>query len=133
MKKEQPTFWVTNQSNRNVSLTDLNLTIKAFSSVNLLDKKHYSYTLEQLQLSEQRGSIFNKKYWIKVRKVEPEVIKMNVPFSSETFIPSRERSVLVIEHKNYEELNVSDEEFAEDNVELNEMDVRPLVSSSKKL
>ena len=122
MKKEQPTFWVTNQSNRNVSLTDLNLTIKAFSSVNLLSK-HYYYTLEQLEKSKLEGSIFNKKYWIKVREVPPEIIKMNVPFNSETFIPTRERSVLEIKHINYEELDVSDESFAEENIEMTAMDL----------
>lgn len=133
MKKEQQTFWVTNISNRNVSLTDLNLTIKAFSSVNLLDGKHYYYTLEQLEKSKLNGSIFNKRNKIKVREVAPEIIKMNIPFDSETFIPSRQHSVLEIKHINYEELDISDDSFAEGNIEITNMDLGLRETYNKKL
>lgn len=118
MKPELPTFWLTNFSKRNVSLADLNLTIKAFSSINLLDTRHYSYTLEQLLKSEAEGSIFKKQSLVKRRQIAPTVIKMNVPFIKETFIPSRERSIFVIKEENYDELNVSDEDFAKDNADL---------------
>lgn len=122
-------FWVTNISNRNVSLADLNLTIKAFSSVNLLDKKHYSFTIEQLLQSEAIGSIFNKKNKIVVRKVPPQTIKMNVPTLSETYIPSRERSVYSIKEEKYEELNLSDEDFAKENADIIELDnIKPIIS-----
>jgi len=120
-------FWVTNICNRNVSLADLNLTIKAFSSVNLMDSRHYSYTLEQLEKSQKSGSIFNKRNRIKVRKVPPEVIKMDVPFLKETYIPSRERSVFEIKDEKYEELTLSDEQFAEENAELADLDTKPLI------
>ena len=133
MKKEQPTFWVTNISPMNVSLADLNLTIKAYSSVNLLDVKHYDYTLEQLQKSFQSGSIFKKRDKIVVRKVAPEILKANVPLTRETFIPTRERSLLVIKEENFEELNVtqedqkkSDEEFANANADMVDADSKPL-------
>jgi hypothetical protein len=117
-KKDKISFWVTNICNRNVSLADLNLTIKAFSSVNLLDKKHYSYTLEQLQKSANNGSMFKKKHIISVRKVDPVVLRMNIPLSAETYIPNRQRSVLEIKEENYEELNVSDEQFAAENSDM---------------
>ena len=120
------TFWVTNICNMNVSLADLNLTIKAYSSVNLLDKKHYQYTFEQLTKSVESGSIFKKRDKIMVRKIAPEVLKSNIPLTRETFIPSRERSLYVIKEENYEELNVSDEQFADDNAELIEMDTKPI-------
>lgn len=122
MNEEKIFFWVTNLSNRNVSLSDLNLTIKAFTSVNLMDTKHYSYTIEQLQKSAKNGSLFKKQSKIVVRKVAPEVIKMNMPFLSETYIPSRERSIFTIKQENYDELNVSDEEFANENSETAAMD-----------
>src|ERR1700757_2861428 len=96
MVKKATTFWVTNISNRNVSLTDLNLTIPAFRSVNLLDQKHYKYTLEQLQKSQESGSLFRKKSILFVRQVAPTVIKANVPFVQETYIPTREKSILEI-------------------------------------
>jgi hypothetical protein len=126
MTKDKQSFWITNISNRNVSLADLNLTVKAFSSVNLLDKKHYDYNLEQLNTSATKGSIFKKKDKIVVRQVAPEVIKMNVPFLKETYIPSRERSTYVIKDENYEELNISDEEFAAENAEIIELDTTPI-------
>lgn len=126
MKTEAPTFWLTNISNRNVSLTDLNLTVKAYSSVNLLDKKHYQYTPEQLVKSAESGSIFKKRNKLVVRKIAPEILKANVPLSRETFIPSRERSMLVIKEENYEELNVSDEQFAQENADIVELDSKPI-------
>lgn len=111
-------FWLTNLSNRNVSLADLNITIKAFSSVNLMDKRHYSYTLEELEKSVKSGSIFKKRKLFSVRKVPPTMLKMDMPVLHEAFIPSRERSVLVIKEECYEELSISDEEFADKNSDI---------------
>lgn len=134
MKKPETTFWVTNISNMNVSLADLNLTVKAYSSVNLLDKKHYYYTLEQLTKSHESGSIFKKRDKIIVRKVAPEVLKANIPLTRETFIPTRERSVLEIKEENYEELNLSeedqkksDEAFARENADTADADTKPML------
>jgi hypothetical protein len=126
MKNEPLTFWLTNISNRNVSLTDLNLTVKAYSTVNLLDKKHYQYTLEQLVKSAESGSLFKKRDKMVVRKIAPEILKANVPLSRETFIPSRERSLFVIKEENYEELNVSDEQFAQENADIVDLDSKPI-------
>lgn len=130
MKTDLPTFWLTNVSNRNVSLTDLNLTVKAYNSINLLDKKHYQYTLEQLKKSEESGSIFKKRDKLVVRKVAPEILKANMPLLRETFIPSRERSTYIIKEENYEELNVSDEQFAQDNADIIELDGKPLLKKA---
>ena len=127
MKEEAITFWVTNISNRNVSLADLNLTIKAYASVNLLDMRHYQYKIEQLKTSVESGSIFKKRDKIIVRKVAPEVLKANVPLTRETFIPTRERSLLSIKEENYEELNVSDEEFAKENADTADTDTKPMI------
>jgi hypothetical protein len=126
MKNEPLTFWLTNISNRNVSLADLNLTVKAYSTVNLLDKKHYQYTLEQLVKSAESGSLFKKRDKMVVRKIAPEILKANVPLSRETFIPSRERSLFVIKEENYEELNVSDEQFAQENADIVDLDSKPI-------
>ncbi len=116
MKKSY--FWLTNTSKYNVSLADLNLTIKAFSSINLLNSKHYSYTIEQLEKSAKSGSIFKKRKILSVRKVPPTMIKMNIPVMEQALIPSRERSVLEIKEEHYEELSVSDEEFAIQNSDM---------------
>lgn len=123
MKTPAQSFWVTNTSNRNVSLADLNLTIKAMSSVNLLDSKHYQYTMEQLQKSAASGSIAAKRDKIVVRKNAPNIEKKPlVPFDRETFIPSRERSVYSIKEEHYEELTISDDQYATENADLVEMD-----------
>ena len=135
MKKEASTFWVTNICKMNVSLADLNLTIKAYSSVNLLDARHYSYTVDQLKKSVESGSIYKKRDKIIVRKVAPEVLQANIPLTRETFIPTRERSVLSIKEENYEELNVSeeeqmksDEDFAAANAETADADTKPMIT-----
>lgn len=118
--KKTASFWLTNISKRNVSIADLNLTVKALSSVNLLDKRHYSYTLEQLQKSVKSGSVFKKRHFLKVRNCEPLILEMGMPLIKETFIPSREKSVLEIKEEYYEELSISDEKFAEQNADLAE-------------
>jgi hypothetical protein len=129
MKKIAPTFWVTNVSNMNVTLSDLALNIPAYRTVNLMDTKHYSYNLEQLHKSADSGSLFKKRNKIVVRKLAPEVHKENrKPIDRETAIPSRERSVLEIKDEKYEELQVGDEEFANENADLADMDNQPVFS-----
>jgi hypothetical protein len=118
MRTPKPTFWITNTCSRNVSLADLDLTIKAYTSVNLLDTKHYNFTLEQLQKSLASGSIFNKRNRIVLRNIPPEIIKDSMPISRDSIIPSRERSILSIKQEEYDELRVSDEEYAKENAEL---------------
>jgi hypothetical protein len=120
-------FWITNISNRNVSLTDLNLTVKAFSSVNLLDNKHYEYSLEQLQKSANNGSLSKKRDKVVVRQLAPQIIKKNTSFDHESAIPTRERSLYSIKEEHYEELAVSDEDFAKDNADTAQIDANKQV------
>jgi hypothetical protein len=136
MAKPELTFWITNLSNRNVTLADLAVNIPAFRSVNLLDKRHYRYTLEQLQKSAESGSIFKKSDKIKVRKAPPQIIQPNMPFLKETYIPSRERSTLTITEEKYEELDFSieqkkkDEDYANENAEYAQMDeAKPFIAT----
>lgn len=137
-KPSEQHFWVTNYSNRNVSLADLALTIPAFRTVNLMDTKHYQYTLEQLQKSAESGSLHMKRDKIFVRPVHlsevPEstyidllAVEDKVKFKREASIPSRERSTLVIKEEKYDELNITDEEFASENADTANMDAQPLV------
>ncbi len=132
-KKE---YWVTNICKKNVSLADLNLTIKSFTSVNLLDSKHYYYTFEELEKSRKNGSIFKKRDKIKVREFPPEMIKMDMLCTHDTFIPTRQRSIYEVSEQKYEELSfidgqdnqfAEDERFAEENAELADLDTKPLV------
>jgi len=132
MNQRQDSYWVTNISNRNVSLADLCLTIKAYTSVNLLDTKHYYYTFQQLEKSRLEGSIAKKSDKIVKCMGTPQITKVNMPFNRDTSIPSRERSVFVIKEENYEELNVSDEQFAEENAEIAELDRQPLIIKERQ-
>jgi len=132
MKKQNKEFWITNISNRNVSLADLNLTIKAFSSINLLDNKHYHYTIEEIEKSVQSGSIYKKRDKIFVRSVAPETIKATtITFKKDEKIPSRHTSLFEIKQEKYEELDLTDEQFADENAEIAEQDrLPPLINKS---
>src|ERR1700722_15079084 len=127
-KKPLPTFWVTNVSDRNVTLSDLALNIPAFRTVNLMDTRHYSYTMTQLEQSFQSGSIFKKRNRIRRRLGPPGIVKSEMPIQRDAIIPSREKSVYEIKEDKYEELQVSNEEFAEENAELAELDSKPAFS-----
>lgn len=132
MKKEAPAFWVTNMSPMNVTLADLALNIKAFSTVNLLDKRHYGYTLEQLIKSKESGSLFKKRDKIAIRDVPPpRPEKPKTPFAQSSFFPDRARSIYEIEEEEYEELKVSDQDqkkqdelYAQENADLAEIDIQ---------
>jgi hypothetical protein len=132
MKKEVPSFWITNMSPMNVTLADLALNIKAFSTVNLLDKKHYGYTLEQLMKSKESGSLFKKRDKIAVRDVPPpRPDKEKMPFAQSSFFPDRARSLYIIDETEYEELQVSEEDqkkqdelYAMENADLAEIDIQ---------
>ena len=123
-------YWITNRSKRNVTLADLALNIKAFTSINLLDKKHYHYTIEQLEASRLSGSIFKKSSMISVRDIPPPKQEKNsIAIVKDAIFPSKERSVFVINQTEYDELkfdNVDekekqkklDEEYASENADL---------------
>jgi hypothetical protein len=125
-------------SPRNVTLADLALNIKAYTTVNLLDSKHYSYTLEQLLKSKESGSLFHKRGMVSVRDVPPERFKSTIPIQRDAVIPSRQRSVLELEEKEYEELKISeddrkkqDEIYARENADLADIDVSRSIPNKK--
>ena len=126
-------FWITNISNRNVSLSDLNLTIKAYSSINLMDTKHYSYSIDQINKSVLNGSIYNKRNKIFVRKVDPVPIKNTIKFERDAFVPSREKSLYNIKEDHYEELEISDEDFAKENADTAQIDANTQVISKGQI
>jgi hypothetical protein len=113
LSKKQQEFWVSNVSNRDVSLRDLALTIKSRNHVNLLDSRHYSYTLEQLEKSALDGSLHKKSNMLKVRKVAPpepikKVLQKSTEFIQKT---TSSYSLVKIEDPHYEELDVSEIDF----------------------
>jgi hypothetical protein len=142
--KTQPSkmeFWVSNISPRNVTLSDLALNIKAFSTVNLLDSKHYKYTVEQLIKSKESGSIFKKRDKIVVRNLPPpndDRNKIQIVFGS--IIPDRARSLYNIKEEDYEELRLNEEDqkkqdeiYAQENADLAELDIQRSIINPKKV
>ena len=125
-------FWITNISNRNVTLSDLNISIPAKSSVNLLDSKRYYFKEEQLMKSLNSGSLFIKRDKLFKRIIPPPENKENkIIMDHEAIIPSKARSIYEIKQEQYEELNISDDEFAEQNVELSELERKPFIGGDK--
>ena len=114
MKKTE--FWVSNVTDLNVCLSDLAITIPARKNVNLLNSKHYSYTLEQLEASAEKGSLCKKSDKLKVRKVAPEIFITPGPHISKMprFMAQNARTNVVVEEEVFAELNVSDESMAND-------------------
>jgi hypothetical protein len=108
-KAPEKTFWITNISDRNVSLGDLAISIPAMASVNLLDKKHYGLTEEQVKKSAANGSIAKKGDKIVVRAVPPVVSGQRpMPFCQDP-VPSRGASIYEMKQEHYEELQISDD------------------------
>src|SRR6202000_3368649 len=101
---QEYSFWVTNISNRDVSLSDLYLKIPSHRSINLLDKKHFNYTIEQLQKSAASGSIYNKRDKIKTCNNPPEIIIEPGLYLSKEPRYVASRSNVKLEEKTYEEL-----------------------------
>jgi hypothetical protein len=121
--KQEKTFWITNISNKIVSLSDLAIHIQPYSSINLLDSHHYHLTDEQIFKSTSSGSICKKSDKIKIRLIPPQgKEQIIIPIDHDAVFPSRKRSTVEIDDIHYEELDVSDDNYAEENAELAETD-----------
>lgn len=112
-------FWVSNVSKRDVGLADLGLVIPARKTVNLLDKRHYYLTKDQLIASATSGSLFKKQNLVKVRKVPPYFEpRPKLEIAENAVVPSRRRSAVQVEEIYHEELEISDDAFAEQAADL---------------
>lgn len=104
-------FWITNISNRNVTLSDLNITIKSQQSINLLAPKNCIYTPEQLEKSLKSGSLFLKRDKVVKRAIPPPIDKKEkTPFDINAAMPNKPRSIFEIKIERYEELEISNEQ-----------------------
>jgi len=107
-------FWVINVSDRNVSLSDLALSIPAGRAYNLLDDKHFHYTIEQLKASMETGSLYKKRNRIKIGNGPPQSRKLPKLTVSKYPIEIRPRSATTVEEPVFDELIVSDSDYAEE-------------------
>jgi hypothetical protein len=108
---DKPSFFVINVSNRNVCLSDLALTIPAGRCYDLLND-NFSFTIEQLKASLKDGSLYRKRDKIKIGKGRPEVAEVGRIQMSEYPIITRNRSAIKIEEPVFEDLMLSDEDYA---------------------
>lgn len=107
-------FWIINISKKIISLSDLRFNIPPMRPYNLLDKRHFKYTLEQLETSLESGSLSKRKDAIKIMLVPPEPIE---PIKKEVYdrpLPSRVHFAFKMEEPVYEELIVSEEDYVKD-------------------
>lgn len=105
-------FWITNISKSDVCLGDLNVTVKAMSSINLLDKKHYPHlTLNMVEKSEKSGSLFKRSNKIFHRKIPPiQDSSPHIQVDTVSSIPTRQHSIIEIKEEKYDELNIINED-----------------------
>lgn len=108
---DKPSFFVINVSNRNVCLSDLALTIPAGRCYDLLND-NFSFTIEQLKASLKDGSLYRKRDKIKIGKGRPEVVEVGRIEMSEYPIITRPRSAVKIKEPVFEDLMLSDEDYA---------------------
>jgi len=108
---DKPAFYVINISDRNVCLSDLALTIPAGRCYDLLND-NFSFTIEQLKASLKGGSLYKKRDKIKIGKGRPEVSKVGQIEVSEYPIITRNRSAVKIKEPVFEDLVISDEDYA---------------------
>jgi hypothetical protein len=126
MKKE---FWITNISKFDVSLTDLNITIKSRKTVNLLDEKRYHLSEDQVEKSYESGSLFLKKKNF-IKRVAPPLANLSIKMADlKAMMPTKERSAFSFKEERYEELEEYDksqreleEQFASDNADFAAID-----------
>lgn len=110
MNKALKSFWITNISNRDVMLYDLNYTIPALSSVNLMSN-NFNYSQEYLEKSLKQGSLFIKKDKVVKRKLPPERQICKIEVDRSPAIPSK-RVVNMEPIKEIDELRFND--FSDD-------------------
>lgn len=116
-------FWITNITKQAKHLSDIGVVIYPFTSINLLDGKHYSLTKAQCEKSKMSGSLFKYKNSVVVRQIAPEIEKpAYVPFKEDAVYPTKQRSSVEVENIRYEELDVPDDVYAADNADTAETD-----------
>lgn len=124
-------LWITNVTKKDIFIYDLNFTVKALTSINILDPRH-RLTEDMVNKSFEQGSLSKKKHEIIRRVSAPDVTKLNFIPISQNFRPSSERGIRYDRslEPNYEELDITDEQFAEEYADMAELDRQPLIKKS---
>lgn len=139
MAHNQEELWITNINRfQDITISDLNLTLRRGSSVNILAKKKnglslYNLTRAQIDKSIKTGSVFKKSQYIKVREVAPEIFEKRI-YSAQVLDKSSLRTVRKppeIEQIDFPDLDLeegSEEEFAAENADMDAADRSPVLA-----
>lgn len=126
MSKILKSFWITNISKKDITLEDLNCVVRSFTSINLLDSKHYNITEQQIKNSLEAGSLKKKNHLVKPRITAPEKEKPISIITEPTTMPTRAKALIELKSKNFDnELDITDDEFANELADTAEEDRKP--------
>ena len=137
MRKENIGYhcWIVNLTNTHLSLTDVRVTLPPYSTMDILDYRHSSLTVQEVEKSLESGSLFTAqdKKRIRIRQSQPQALPEKTIELSQVSFPNKYRSSVVIEEKHYEELDlfINDEEFAEQNAEMSMLEHEPKINIKK--
>lgn len=121
-------FWITNVSRNVISLGDLGVLIIPKQSIDLADPVRYPHlNAELIQNSLKSGSLFRYSHKISIRQIPPpETQKLKgastIPIEEHPNQAVIKRPIVAIQETKYEELQLSDEEYAKQNADLAEID-----------
>jgi hypothetical protein len=126
MRKENMGYhcWVTNRTNHRVSVGDLNFTLKPHQTLDILDYRHSSLSVEMVEKSLNDGDLMARKKEQKIyfNQEKPQSKKVKIIDPEIVAFPSRCRTSITVAEKKYEELEqtsiMDDYEFAEQNADM---------------
>src|SRR5690606_26571479 len=141
--KKDEELWITNISRtRDVSITDLRITIRKGQSKNLLakdkkDRLRVNFTKEQIEKSIKSGSIAQKGDVLKVRKVAPVVFNHRVDIDetlsrSQTRLKRKPNEIEVPDFPDLDFDEISPEQYAEENADMDFEDRAPALAVDPK-
>lgn len=139
----KPEFWISNiNQHKDIGLLDLRLRVRAGKSLNLLDEKHYKYTIEQLRKSAESGSIKSRCNDIKVREAKPQaapIMVQEIEKKPRMLRPIRNHGIDVgiphydeLDFGNEDETKQAEEKMAEETAEAAVFDHPPALAVDKR-
>jgi hypothetical protein len=139
VKNNKEELWITNVNRfQDITIGDLAITVSRGRSINLLAKKKnglslYNITRKQIDKSFESGSLFKKSIHIKRRNVAPEVFITHVEVApvldvSSTRNVRKPPEIEKIEFPDLDADEVSDEEFASENADMDAADRAPVLA-----
>lgn len=141
-KNSKEELWIINTTtDRDVSIGDLRITVKKGQRINILSA-HYHFTKEQIDNSIKSGSIYKKRNMLNIREKRPVSFerKMVKEIVKPMILKPLRNPEISIAPPYMEELEIkeddffikSDEKFAEEQSELDDMDRAPVLAVDKK-